>query len=532
MTNNIDSLLDSAFYNYNTGEYARAEQQVREALLFSPTHGDALFLLGLIAYKKGVFSEAIDVLSLVVKLYPDYANYRLALAEVYQNHGDYDKAKELYLSEPENPSAMAEVGWIELQQGNKKSAEKIFMKNPVARSFLGLAELSPENQKLKYLEQAFAADPGENCARALALYHLRHGNDTKAQKYIKRLPRDKFIQALWARKQKKMPKAIELFKEMTLENAFLWEPWLELGKTAESMNDMTLAESAYRRVLDLKKDALEACQSLARVLMKQGRLNEATDLYQKIAAQNPQNREMLLAVAVILESVGETSEALGLYFNLLSLGQKGLSATIKKLILKLSKTDQETALRFGEGWVKHFPENKTAQSVLKCLKACVLLILLWAGVAFAQMPLPDSDLNLLWESKMASLGDASSQYRLGEIFEQGRGVPRNLKTAIYYYELSAKQNYLPSAMQLGRLFAYEKSVQDEQQSLKWYTYAANRGEVQAENYLFHYYDKGNRRDKQLAFYWLTKMLQAAFPGEADLSRVSADYERLKKEVTS
>ena len=120
MMNNVDLLIDSAFQDYNAGEFGSAEQKTREALMLSPTHGDALYLLGLIAYKKGIWTEAIDILTLVSKTYPTFPNYRLALAEVYQNHGDLDKAKEMYLTEPENPKAMAAVGWIEFKKGNLK----------------------------------------------------------------------------------------------------------------------------------------------------------------------------------------------------------------------------------------------------------------------------------------------------------------------------------------------------------------------------------------------------------------------------
>ena len=532
MTNNVDALLDTAFYDYNNADYALAEQKVRQALLLSPTHGDALFLLGLIAYKKGVWSEAIDVLSLLISLYPDHSNYRLVLAEVYQNHGDYEKAKQLYLNEAKNPLAMAEVGWIELEQGNKKEARAIFRKNHVPRSFLGLAELSQGTQRLTYLQKAFDVDPTPVTIRALALYYLQEQDYKKARIYVQKLPDDKFVQALWLRSQHQEAEAIDLLKKLTIEKAFVWENWFELGKTAESANDVSLAESAYRRVLDLKKEALEACQRLARLLMKEGRLSEAVDLYQKLARENPQNPEMLLAIATILEGLGETSEALGLYFDLLSLGQKGFSSNIEQLILKLAKTDKETALRFGEGWVKHFPKNKTAQKVLKALKVILLFICLWAGMAKAQMPLPDSDLNLLWQSKMAASGDPASQYELAEIYEYGKGVPKSLPKAIHYYQLSAAQNYLPSALQLGRLFAHEKAVLDKEKSLQWYIYAANRGEMQAANYLFHYYDESVPPNKQQAFYWLEKMLKSVFPGESDLARVSADYERLKKELVS
>jgi TPR repeat protein len=146
------------------------------------------------------------------------------------------------------------------------------------------------------------------------------------------------------------------------------------------------------------------------------------------------------------------------------------------------------------------------------------------------VPLPDKDLDLLWHSKMAGMGAPDGQYQLAQIYEKGQDVPRDLDKAIHYYQLSAQQNYLPSAMELGRIFSNEKTVQDEKKSIEWYTFAANRGEIQAENYLFHYYDESPNPDKQKAFYWLGKMLKAAFPKEENLARVSADYERLQKEL--
>ena len=161
----------------------------------------------------------------------------------------------------------------------------------------------------------------------------------------------------------------------------------------------------------------------------------------------------------------------------------------------------------------------------------ILISLLLLGTSsFVQVPLPDKDLDLLWHSKMAQMGAPDGQYQLAQIYEKGQDVPRDLDKAIHYYQLSAKQNYLPSAMELGRLFANEKSVQDEKKSIEWYTFAVNRGEIQAENYLFHYYDESPNPDKQKAFYWLGKMLKEAFPKEENLARVSADYERLQKEL--
>ena len=126
MMNDIDDLLDSAFHDYNQGNLDGAEQKVRDALIICPSHGDCFYLLGLIAHKKGIFAQACDLLNVAVKAYPNQVNYRLALAEVYQYHGDYEKALELYKPFMNIPNVLIQMGWIYLHQKKKVKAKKIF----------------------------------------------------------------------------------------------------------------------------------------------------------------------------------------------------------------------------------------------------------------------------------------------------------------------------------------------------------------------------------------------------------------------
>ena len=53
MTNNLDTILNEAFSAYNSGHYDRAESLCRDVLSAEPASGDALYLLGLIAYQGG-----------------------------------------------------------------------------------------------------------------------------------------------------------------------------------------------------------------------------------------------------------------------------------------------------------------------------------------------------------------------------------------------------------------------------------------------------------------------------------------------
>ena len=65
--NNLDLILDEAFSLYNAGQIEQAEDLTRQVLNAEPSHGDALFLLGLIAYQSGALEPAADLLFQAVK---------------------------------------------------------------------------------------------------------------------------------------------------------------------------------------------------------------------------------------------------------------------------------------------------------------------------------------------------------------------------------------------------------------------------------------------------------------------------------
>ena len=53
----LETLLDAAFDAYNQGEFEHAETLARDVLNAEPAHGDALYLLGLIASCRLIHKE-------------------------------------------------------------------------------------------------------------------------------------------------------------------------------------------------------------------------------------------------------------------------------------------------------------------------------------------------------------------------------------------------------------------------------------------------------------------------------------------
>ncbi len=100
-----------------------------------------------------------------------------------------------------------------------------------------------------------------------------------------------------------------------------------------------------------------------------------------------------------------------------------------------------------------------------------------AGVSKPQ-PVPDGIGEGL--RSLASAGDAAAQYEIGLRYAEGRGVARDPKQALAWFDKSAAQGIAPAQYRLGS--AYEKGVgldRDPALALAWYGKAADAGNIRA-----------------------------------------------------
>lgn len=115
------------------------------------------------------------------------------------------------------------------------------------------------------------------------------------------------------------------------------------------------------------------------------------------------------------------------------------------------------------------------------------------------------DMNQLKAS--AETGDAEAQFKLGVLYEKGRGVKRDQAQAFYWYGKAAAQGYAKAQTNLG--YCYESgqgTKRDREEAFYWYGKAAERGEVYAQTYLGHYYEisRDARQERDQAVYWYGK----------------------------
>jgi uncharacterized protein len=88
---------------------------------------------------------------------------------------------------------------------------------------------------------------------------------------------------------------------------------------------------------------------------------------------------------------------------------------------------------------------------------------------------------LKWYSKAAQQGHARAQYHLGVMFDTGEGVPQNYSEAIKWYRKAAEQGLAVAQSNLGAMYGLGQGVQqDYVQALMWFNLAASQGYSEAK----------------------------------------------------
>lgn len=81
----------------------------------------------------------------------------------------------------------------------------------------------------------------------------------------------------------------------------------------------------------------------------------------------------------------------------------------------------------------------------------------------------------------AILGDAQSQFEIGQLFQYGIGVTQNDESAMIFYQNATQQQHLGAEYNLGILYLeHAKNESDYQSALNWLTDAAFKGNKRAQ----------------------------------------------------
>jgi len=116
---------------------------------------------------------------------------------------------------------------------------------------------------------------------------------------------------------------------------------------------------------------------------------------------------------------------------------------------------------------------------------------------------------------LAERGNAEAQYRIGRMYEFGKGYPQDKAQGIAWIRKAAAQNHADAQQELGFIYATGDGVkQDDVQAVAWFRKAAARGDATAQYNLGLLYAKGQgvEKDYAQAIAWWRK---SAVQGNAD-----------------
>ena len=124
-------------------------------------------------------------------------------------------------------------------------------------------------------------------------------------------------------------------------------------------------------------------------------------------------------------------------------------------------------------------------------------------------------MNFLELKRNAEQGNDVAQFKLGLMYENGKGIEQNYKKAIEWYKKAAEQGYVDAQFHLGNMYCIGLGVvQDLEKAFEWYKKAAEQGNVYAQYDLGTMYERGKgvERDSTKASEWYEK---AAEQGNKD-----------------
>lgn len=127
-----ETILAGAARDSANGQYARAEDQLRTALVFYPADRRILSLLGTVLYIQRKYRESENIFRLMTMLNPDdseaYTNLGAVLAGQKRYQEAIVSARKVYLKTPESPIAALNLSSMYSLNGDTAEALEYFRK--------------------------------------------------------------------------------------------------------------------------------------------------------------------------------------------------------------------------------------------------------------------------------------------------------------------------------------------------------------------------------------------------------------------
>lgn len=120
--------------------------------------------------------------------------------------------------------------------------------------------------------------------------------------------------------------------------------------------------------------------------------------------------------------------------------------------------------------------------------------------------------------------DPKAAYLLGQLFEQGLGIVRNTRRAMYWYVRAAEADVAEAHYALGMMMAYSQELPNNyNEAFRWFQQAAERGHREAKLQLGLMYANGMgiAKDPDQGLMWLAAAVADDVPGAVEAQQAVA-----------
>ncbi len=125
----------------------------------------------------------------------------------------------------------------------------------------------------------------------------------------------------------------------------------------------------------------------------------------------------------------------------------------------------------------------------------------------------DAQLAVKWLTQAGEGGHSQSALMVGVMYENGWGIPKNIKKAEHWFGKAASLGDSKGMIALGHLYSQEEDkLSDHQAAREWYEKAWAKGDSEAAFYISKLYEKelGIPKDEKMAVDWLQKAVKGGW----------------------
>lgn len=293
----------------NLGRRSEAIAAAREAVRVSPSEPHAWALLGYTAARLGYPDEARIAAERAVELDGDVHRWlALAYACMEVDWAEALRASQRALElEPENPTALNQLGWVHLSQGRFRTARDLFDR----------AILVDPDGAMWLFNRAIAT--GHLDGREAGTAEFRKVRElvlAQAERQLRDNPRNARSHA----DRSQMLRGLDADSSLVLESASravsldprLVFGWTQLREAAAASGRWHLARYATRRAVEVDPGVPDLWLSAADVALHAGRPAEAADWANRVVNEAPESRAFIIAKAFLCYAAGEFEDALAL----------------------------------------------------------------------------------------------------------------------------------------------------------------------------------------------------------------------------